>query len=182
MSMKNLCLLVLFLTFQTNAAVFYNEWTYDFEKKLNVACFEQDGDFCHRLCGDFEDCQIDEPVCENCVANNLLMTKIFFDMGREYVNKYEFAYNDELLELLQSGEFVSLDSRSVYNLVTGHDSARVQEGFQSLCYNGVGYPLVLFSTKRNRIDKVKFVSCGVDTFHMSDEPNIDYENAKAKLY
>jgi hypothetical protein len=71
------------------------------------------------------------------------MTFAFKEMGRSIVAKESLdAY--AFFDLLDSGEFVSLTSRSIYNLVERFNSNSLKRKFRSLCMDGTQYPHAFF--------------------------------------
>jgi hypothetical protein len=178
--LKNIVLLLSIFTWTHASAISYEpQWSESFEKTVKMSC--QEGEFqCEDLCGE-STCVVKEKVCRNCIGSNILITHIFRDMGRSYISTANEVSYYEVLELLQSGNFASFTSKSVYNIVERYDSMALRQKFQSLCPNGTKYPVVLFKTKEiSRIlDQVQYVLCGDMAFEMSDEAEIDVnKNAK----
>ena len=67
---------------------------------------------------------------------------------------------DEFLDLLKSGDFASMTSKTIYNHVESYNSEAIKAKFQSLC-DGDEYPTVIFKVNPNtkRPQEAKYVLC-----------------------
>lgn len=147
-------------------------WTADSRKVLNITC--DDDNICTQFC-DGDSCQVEEKVCKNCVGTSITMTYAFREMGRALVSTEEIS-SYELFDLLSSGNFVSLTSRSVYNLIFRFDARELKSKFRSLCQDGTRYPVVFYNTiNSGELGEVKAVWCdsGVIGMTQLDQLGID---------
>lgn len=145
-------------------------WSEDSRKTLVLACSEEEAEVaCDNLCGE-STCEIEEKVCVDCVGTSIAMTYAFREMGRILHNTGEKVDAYFLVDLISSGNFVSLTSRSVYNLVERFDSRSLRSKFTSLCNDGTRYPTVFFKKLRSgKLGSVSAVHCANGTFLMNDE-------------
>ena len=141
--MKMIGLLLMMISFQVSAVSLETVWTMSSEKELHLYCAQTEDETCLQFCGD-ESCIVSEPVCKNCVGTSVTMTYIFKEMGRVYIagEKLDDYY---LYDLLNNQNFVSLTSRSVYNLVYSFNASSLRRQFRSLCNDGTAYPVAFFS-------------------------------------
>ncbi len=148
-------------------------WTEDSRKVLNLSC--NGDDICSQFC-DGDSCQVDEKVCKNCVGTSIAMTYAFREMGRALVSTQELsAY--EIFDLLRSGEYVSLTSRSVYNLIFSFDARELKARFRGLCQDGTRYPVVFYSTiESGELGEVKAVWCDSGVLGMTQLDQLPVEN------
>lgn len=161
--MKTLILLFATLSMQAFAYQIETSWTDDSKKILRVTC---DGDsICENFCGS-QACEIEEKVCKNCVGTSIGMTYAFQEMGRSYIVT-EVLDPYFLFDLLKSKKFVSLTSRSLYNLVDRFDSIELRRKFRGLCVDGTRYPHVFFKTQRSgELGEIQAVWCEDGVYQM----------------
>lgn len=175
--MKVLALLF-FLGTNLYAAEFSNSWSDTFEKTVTMSCFEEDTT-CEEFCGDKETCEVKEKVCRDCIGTSVTMTYIFNYMGLNLVNTGKEISTYEITDLLESGLFVTLTSKSIYNHVDSHNSLRLRRKFRSLCENRARMPVVFFDSDpvTKKIGKVRFVACDDEFYEMADDPDIVIEES-----
>ncbi len=147
-------------------------WSADSRKILNLTC--SGDDVCSQFCNG-EQCQVEEKVCKNCVGTSITMTYAFKEMGRALVST-ESLTSYELFDLLSSGEFVSLTSRSVYNLIYRFDDSELKSKFRGLCNDGTRYPVVFFgTTPSGEMGEIKAVWCDSGVLGMTQLDQLDVE-------
>lgn len=154
----------LFLNLSTFAFQVETIWTEKAEKKLSLTC--ESDEQCVRFCKDQEACTVTEDVCKNCVGTSLAMTFAFKEMGRTLVASDkldDYAFFD----LLKGNSFVSITSRSIYNLVERFDSSSLRQKFRSLCADDTRYPVVFFGkTAGGELGRVQAVWCESGFYEM----------------
>lgn len=140
--MIKLLVTFLFLTigFSSYALEIQTNWSESSEKSLSLNC--GDNSACEQFC-DGPTCEVAEKVCKNCVSTSIAMTFAFKEMGRALVATQGLDPY-ALFDLLESGNFVSLTSRSIYNLVERFNSSALRQRFRSLCTDGTAYPHAFF--------------------------------------
>lgn len=161
--MIRLTLLILILPKLLFAFEISTKWSDSANKYLELSC--RNSYECQEFCAGGQ-CQVQEKVCRNCIGTSISMSYAFQEMGRAYVSSYEL---DEyfLFELLSRGEFVSLTSRSLYNLIDRFDSLVLRRKFQSLCRDGTQYPVVFFdATAAGELGEIQAVWCKSGVFKM----------------
>ncbi|EQC50255.1 hypothetical protein M899_0339 [Bacteriovorax sp. BSW11_IV] len=164
---------IMILSHNAYSLVFYNQWNQSFEKELVLDCDYGEESICLEVCNEERLCVVKEEVCQNCVANTAQMSDVFTNMGRTYVNTTEIADIDSVIDLIKSGEFVSINSKSLYNMIYEFDSFELRQNFQSLCPVHVGYPVVIFDKLSNgEMGKVRYVGCGDTTYVMDHNSGI----------
>lgn len=178
--MKVIILTLLFLP-SLYAAEFTNTWTEYYEKKVVMNCPHEDDFSCENFCGQKQHCEIKENICRDCIGSSIAMTYIFKYMGLNLKNNGQKVSIYEFLDLLSSGDFVSLNAKSIYNHVDRFNSLSLRRKFQSLCNNGAREPLVLFEkdARGQRISNVRYVACDEDIFQMEDNPEIILEREES---
>ena len=141
-------------------------WNFKFEKEVTLACSE-DEYFCDDFCDNRKKCIIKEEICRDCIGPTPYLTHVFNQLGKSIV-KSEKAYEEDVLELLGSKNFASINKKSVYNHVDRFNSPRTKEKFEALCDFQVPNPVILFETENisKKLGKPKFLICGDSFFHM----------------
>lgn len=171
--MKITGLFLLLFSLNSFGVVFYNQWNHNLQKELVVNCDYGQEDICLELCDKERSCIVREEVCRDCVANTAQMSDIFRNMGRTYTNSNLQADLSDVIDLIKSKQFVTINSKSLYNLSFEFDAFEIRQGFQSLCED-VAYPLVIFNKKENgAIGEVQFVGCGDTTYIMDHDGGIN---------
>ena len=161
--MKKLIILIFIFSLNlASAAKIDNRWNAFFNKEVTVTCeYSHEYAQCEEICGDKYYCVIPEQTCRNCLGTSPYMTHIFKEMGKVYVSR-DLVTDYELIDLLRSGNFVSINSKSIYNQVTKWNSNSLRHKFQSLC-QGIKdeNPLVFFEMDEIslKLGQVKFVEC-----------------------
>lgn len=170
--MKLIGLIFLF-SLNSFALTLENQWNLKFQKELVVSCDESEVYLCTELCEDEKKCVVKEEVCRDCVANTAQMSDIFRNMGRTYTNSESEADLRDVVELIKSGKFVTITSKSLYNLSFEFDAFEIRQGFQSLC-KGVAYPVVVFDKLENgSIGNVQFVGCDKNAYIMDHDGGVN---------
>jgi hypothetical protein len=163
--MKNtLILLVLLLSGFAQSIEIESRWNYRFEKEVVMSCFD-DEYFCEDLCENKTQCVIEEKVCRDCIGSTPYLTHVFNQLGKSIV-KSQKAQAEDLLELLETGHFATINSKSIYNHVDRYGSSVVLDKFKALCE--VDDPTVFFEveTISKLLGKPKLLVCGQEFFHM----------------
>lgn len=159
--MKKLVLIFsLLLSTLSFSAEIENRWTAYYTKELTITC-EYDHTMCEEVCGDRYFCVLPEKPCRDCMGTGPYMTYIFSEMGRMLVSGNEVS-DYELIDLLKSGNFASINSKSVFNQFTSFNSPQLRKQFQSLCSEiNDEYPLVFFEVDSvsYKLGEVKYVYC-----------------------
>ncbi len=159
-----LLILLFFVSMPSFALQLETVWTERAEKNLSLTC--EGEETCVRYCQEKESCTVVEKVCKNCVGTSLAMTFAFNEMGRSLVAS-EKLDDYALFDLLEKNSFVSLTSRSVYNLVERFDSSSLKTKFRSLCEDGTRYPVVFFGkTASGEMGRVQAVWCESGFYEM----------------
>ncbi|MCR9203654.1 MAG: hypothetical protein NXH75_03690 [Halobacteriovoraceae bacterium] len=161
--MKILVLLFSLFSVSTYSLHIDTTWTEDSKKYLNITC---DGEaICEQFCSGGS-CKMQEKVCKNCVGTSIGMTFAFQEMGRSYIAT-EKLDDYFIFDLFWSKKFVTLTSRSIYNLVERFDSMGLRRKFRSLCADGTRYPVVFFGTQESgELGEIKAVWCQEGVFQM----------------
>ncbi|WP_127717424.1 hypothetical protein [Halobacteriovorax sp. HLS] len=168
--MKKL-IIVIALTLVSQLAFGYtveSSWNDSYQKELSFYCVEGDN-LCQDLCENNSVCTIREETCHNCIGTSISITYIFNYMGKAYTNTEVEKNEYDVLSTLQSGNFVTFSSKSIYNHVDRFNSSALKRNFRSLCSDGTRYPIVLFNknTRNQRVGDVQFVFCDNGVFEMS---------------
>jgi hypothetical protein len=158
-------------------------WNLDLQKTVEIHCpenrshndvFGNEENLCQSTCSDNSFCLIEEGPFRNAAStNNGISYELFKFMGIHFVNSLERVHPKEVAKLLASRNFVTLTSRSVYNLYHRLDSRTVKRNFQSLCPNFTEYPMVFIEVDdyMRSYKDIKFVLClenGEITFSKMD--------------
>jgi hypothetical protein len=142
-------------------------WNDSYQKELSFYCVEGDT-LCQDLCEDSSVCKIKEETCHNCIGTSITLTYIFNYMGKAYTNNGIEMNEADVLEKIQSSNFVTFSSRSIYNHVDRFNSSTLKRNFRSLCTDGTRYPIVLFDKNKRtqKVSDVQFVFCDSGVFEM----------------
>jgi hypothetical protein len=167
--MKNLLLIIALVLVSQISFGFTVEsnWNDKYEKELSFYCVEGDT-LCNDLCHNDKSCKVKEETCHNCIGTSISITYIFNFMGKAYTNTQIEMNEADVLEKLESGNFVSFSSRSIYNHVDRYNSSTLRRNFRSLCSDGTRYPIVMFNKTAvsQKVGDVEFVFCDNGVYEM----------------
>lgn len=163
-----------------NALEIETNWSAASEKSLALTCGEDST--CQQFC-DGDSCVVLEKVCKNCASTSIAMTFAFKEMGRSLVSG-DAVDPYALYDLLDSGSFVSLTSRSIYNLVERFNSSALKRRFRSLCNDGTAYPHAFFETTQSgSIGAPRMVWCNSGVYALERLNELPIDNlADSQLY
>lgn len=137
-----------------------SHWTPSYEYEHIFRCEKAEASLCRTICNNETECRVVENYCHNCVGTDLYLRKLFLEMGTTYASTGALVSLDELGRFIKSGNFISLNSKSIYNFVDSFDAANVRMRFQMLCDFQNDYPLVFLETSKSRFPgKVRYVVC-----------------------
>ncbi len=135
----------------------YEDWSSRggvYRKSLEFRCGQGFESACLDLCGDDFGCSIPESYCRDCAgAAELRLMNFFKFAGTYFVNagRARFEEGPSLAAVLRSGNFVSISSRSPYNVWTPFDAPELRARFQSLCAPHPSEdPIVIFDVNERR--------------------------------
>lgn len=132
------------------------KWTPDTKKYLHLTC--NGNSECEKFC-DGNYCKMQERVCKNCVSSSIEMTYAFQEMGRSYI-RGERLDDYFIFDLFYTRRFITLTSRSIYNLIERFDSLSLRRRFQALCNDDTKYPVVFFKqNEAGKLGEVQAVWC-----------------------
>ncbi len=155
-----LCSFIVVNSFALNLST---EWTMESRKMIHVSC-EEDETVCQNFCQGHMACMTEEKVCKNCVGTSIAMTYAFQEMGRSIVAGDQLDPYF-LFDFLSQKNYVTLTSRSVYNLVDSFDSMSLRRKFRSLCQDGTRYPMVFFNkTEGGEFGRAQAIWCDSGVF------------------
>lgn len=148
-------------------------WNAKFEKEITIECSEPAQ--CLEICDEEKSCTVKEETCTNCLGSDVFLTFIFNEMGRVIQNNQSEILATEVIDLIKSGFFTTINSKSVYNHVDSYNSLSLRRKFRSLCSDSTQYPLVFISQdNRNRkLDEILFVQCDNGFYQLEIDYNQD---------
>jgi len=146
---------------------FWERWTQEsprseYKKQVLFRCDNDLDRFCKQLCGNSLRCELPERYCRSCAGTSQMLLQDFFkNVGVLYLGTEEQFTAKYVLQILKSGFFITISSRSVYNDWYAFDDPNLRIRIQALCPNSLEErPLVIFSTDINRNPKSpEFVLC-----------------------
>lgn len=154
-------------------------WNDDNRKYLNLLCSQEVDYICDLTCDSLERCELPIPFCADCVGTSIIMTFYLQEMGRYITNQGQAADIYIFTDLLRSGDFIAMTSRSIYNHIDSFNSPALQRRFRSLCDDQTMYPVVFFERMPSRqIGKPQMVWCESGISKLTTDPNIDFINQK----
>lgn len=170
--MKLLVIFSFICSTQSMSAEWTHFWNDSYQKVVKAECSEND-DLCLRACGEEKSCEFEEGICRDCIGTSLYMTSLFNGMGKIY-RSTDTVRSSELLDLIETGDFITLSSKSIYNHVEAFNSKKLKARFQSLCSDGTKYPLVFIAAESgSRLPgEVLYVTCGNHVLKMEQDPEI----------
>ena len=141
-------------------------WNYKFEKEVVLTCSE-DEFFCEDLCESKDKCVIKENVCRDCIGSTPYLTHVFNQLGKSIV-KSDAAQVEDLVELLKTDSFATVNVKSIYNNVDTFGSNKIIDKFGALCDYTSEKPVMVFEVKEvsQLLGKPKFLVCGSEIFHV----------------
>jgi hypothetical protein len=156
-------------------------WNDDFRKEISIMCPE-DHAFCSNLCGSDNTCILEEGFCRNCIGTGLKVYRFISELGKTIKPKIEINQSEEVIPFLKNGNFATLTSRDVYNVIDSFDSLAVIRKFESLCPEESLSQIVFFELAplTRDIRRPHFVYCEliekVSFLGLSSSPDIEDKN------
>jgi hypothetical protein len=151
-------------------------WTLEYKKEVKVSCAEEETSFCVSLCNNETECLLEEGMCKDCVGTSIHMTDFFRGIGNNIV-PLNSLLTDHLLRRLESGDFVTFTSKTIYNLLTALDSKKIKRQFRALCTDETEYPVVFakVSPLRREIINIDLVLCNNGLFQIGKDYGVTKE-------
>lgn len=151
-----------FFSLQSFAFEISASWNQQFKRLITLSCTQDDAHLCANLCQDYQKCEIEEKSCGNCGGENNFLRLFFQEVGQSIISSPNEVSPDQLIDLLISGDFMTLDSKSIYNFVDKFNSLELREKFRRLCPMPTEYPLVFIAVHpyTREPEKTLFVTCG----------------------
>ncbi len=185
-------LIIIYLILSTSQVLAYQlktTWNSKLQKIITIKC---EGDAsCQQFCGGKQECATIETYCRSCIGNDPYVTSVFSGMGQLFRNAGEEVSSEEFFTFLNSRNFVSFTSKSVYNNIERFNSKKLQQRFQSLCPIETEYPIVFFNIDPigHNLGKVQYVLCNgpshsMEIFKMTNDTStvIDLGNTIIENY
>lgn len=136
------------------------QWTQDYQYELAFSCEGQEEALCQGICQNEAECRVTENFCHNCAGTDLYLRSLFSEMGTTYRSTGKQVSFEEFARFVKSGNFITINSKSIYNFVDSFDSLNLRMRFQTLCGFNDNYPLVFLETDASRFPgKVRYVVC-----------------------
>lgn len=163
-------ILILFINTENSHATYSltTSWNSLTEKKVILWCDDYSTRTCLAVCKSTSRCIINEGICYNCIGNNLFIVNFYKNLGLTVNSTSVKIHNSEIEKVLLNGSFITLKAKSVYNLISDHDSKSMRRKFQNLCPEDIiTEPVVFARVDRNRIPvELLFVVCGSEAYEM----------------
>ena len=142
-------------------------WTQDYQYELAFSCERSDEALCQGICQNEAECRVTENFCHNCAGTDLYLRSLFSEMGTTYKSTGQQVSFEEFARFVKSGNFITINSKSIYNFVDSYDSLGIRMRFQTLCGFNDNYPLVFLETDASRFPgKVRYVVCQSGNFEI----------------
>ncbi|MCT4642677.1 MAG: hypothetical protein N4A33_10325 [Bacteriovoracaceae bacterium] len=153
-------------------------WTKNYSKEVVVRCSDDKNLLCDVLCEDENLCILEEGMAKNFVGTSISLMNFLNNVGKSILSSGR-ANEGDVVRLLQSGNFVTLTSQTVYNLITKVNSKKLQRQFRSLCDDGTQYPLVLAEVFEKTRDVVgySYVVCKSGVYELEDQYMINLKKS-----
>lgn len=142
--MKVVFLFLFFINVAGAAVKIDVRWTENFRKELVVSCDLREG-ACRSLCQKDSSCVFPESACRDCIGTGLRMSHLIEELGNTIQNDGQYADLNRVLDLVVSGNFVSLIPNDPYNVIDGVNSLRGLRKFEALCPVGSKKQILLLS-------------------------------------
>jgi len=130
-------------------------------KTLSLECSPRDS-ICQQTCGNPNNCQIPETICEDCATeSSALLHTIFTDLPRVFKSEFLAVDQTQVSQFFKTKKFMTLSHDSFLNLFTPEKKNEIKAQFESLCYiQNVGSALLLTTlNEQNQIDQLVGVIC-----------------------
>lgn len=130
-------------------------------KTLSLECSPRDS-LCDQTCGNPNQCQIPETICEDCATeSSALLHTIFTDLPRVFTSEFSSVDQSQVSQFLKTKKFMTLSDDSFLNLFTPEKRSEIKTQFESLCYIQKISSALLLTTlnEQNQIDQLVGVIC-----------------------
>lgn len=159
---KILSAIIILLSNITFAITIDVEWTQNLRKNIIVSCAVAESELCLSLCESKTVCQIEEKPCRDLAGTAYYSVRDFFlTVGLSYYNVNQTLNTIDLVNIIKTGNFVTLTSDSVFNFATNFNSEDLKKRFQSLCPSATESPIViaLLNQDSRKLEKFEAVIC-----------------------
>lgn len=180
--------LLFVLVGSAQAAVKFDvRWTETFRKELVITCQTRDNT-CLSVCQKTSECVIKEGACRDCIGTSVRFSRMIDELGNLIQNDGSYAPLNRVLDLVTSGNFVSLVPNDPYNVIDGINSVRGIKKFEDLCPVGSQKQILLASVDvdSRKIDKPEVVICdfyGRSYFYgITSDPEVLIEDESLTSY
>lgn len=142
-------------------------WTPDYQYELLFRCEQGEQGLCQNLCLNETECRVTENFCHNCAGTDLYLRSLFSEMGTTYQSTGTKVSLEEFARFVKTGNYITINSKSIYNYVDSFDSLSLRARFQTLCGFQDDYPIVFLETDATRFPgKVRYVVCQSEKFEV----------------
>lgn len=173
----------MFFSSQALGAQINTYWNDQNQKIVQINCSYESNDLCLQTCDNEYECKINEPICIDCVGTSIVMTYYFQEMGRLIYNTGGYVDVYTAADLLVSNDFISLNSRSIYNHIDSFNSFSLQRRFRRMCNDGTFSPIVFFSRENSgTIGQPKWIWCESGLYEAANHGDVSVEEFYSDFY
>lgn len=126
---------------------------------------------CERLCQDQAQCSFDESPTPSSLGVSLKVSHFFQNINRYYMKGAKVVDFHQLQALLKSGNYLSLDAKSLHNQEYKYNAKTLQRMFAVLCeeqHQPLDYsPVVIFDQNfLSRVGESRYLICADEIYEM----------------
>lgn len=135
-------------------------WTDKFRKELVMQCLQRDNT-CLSTCQKLNECVFPEGICRDCIGTSVRFSRMIDELGNLIQNDGSYAPLNRVLDLVTSGNFVTLVPNDPYNVIDGVNAVRAIKKFEDLCPVGSQKQILFLSVDRDsrKIERPEVVIC-----------------------
>ncbi len=173
MKLISLFFLLMLLSINTHAYLISEGWNQNLKKEIELSCLlEEETNLCASLCNNPNKCIVKEGPCRNCAGTDLYIRNLFTEMGTQYHSTNEVVDKKIFFDYIATGNFVSISSRSIFNLTDSFDGANTRLKFMGLCNFSSSDPIVFLNVEpvSRKLKEVRYVVC-MDDKLANDDPD-----------
>ena len=168
--MKSIFIFLFFLIHVLNVPISFgfivNPGIGEFGQILRISCDPKSETACLQICNQESYCEIKEPYCRDCAGTqNLKLKRIFDGVGTRIVTSEKSKSNEDFIQTLKNGEFISLHPYTLFNYSSIYNGEQTRAQFKYLCANlsqnsdKIGILLLSIDSKKNIVSGIIGAIC-----------------------
>jgi len=155
-----LSLFILVLYPSVQAFDLYTTFSKDYRPITVISC-RYGETLCSNICSNQVRCEIKESYCRDCGSFDLFLEDIFTQIGSIYTSEAKPLTEEEMTYYFKKMSFMSLTSKSIFNIYSGYDDLSLRDRMKKTCPGGnTDYPILFLTLDESSIPQsLALIAC-----------------------